>query len=455
MFEGIHRVHIVGIGGIGVSALAKFLVSRGMKVTGSDLRLSEIAHELEAKGISLFSGHAAEHLSEGTDLVIYSPAVPEKNPERVEAVLRGLPQLSYPEALGEVTKEYETIAVCGTNGKSTSTAMLGSILAHAGQDPTVIVGTKVPGFSEGNLRLGKSHLLVVEACEYRAHFLHLHPSSVLVTNIEADHLDYFRDVDHIRETFQKFLGKVPETGKVFWNVSDGESKKLMVPKGVSYGWECPADYVGRNRYIEKGKQTFELWLGQQRLGTIELRIPGRFNVMNALAAASVALERGIVFETVREALTTFPGVWRRFEHVGLWKGADVFSDYGHHPTAVAQTIEAAREFFPGHRIIHCFQPHQHARTQSLFQEFMHALGTADVTIVPEIYAVAGRTEDEAVSSRELVQAVQKQHPGADVRFVRNLAEAESLLRNLVEPGDVLMIQGAGDVDEVARKMVGS
>jgi UDP-N-acetylmuramate--alanine ligase len=455
MFEGVASVHFVGIGGIGVSALAKFFVRRGCRVSGSDITPSSITEELSALRVTIKLGHAVEHLPESLDLLVYSPAVPEGNVERAAARERGIRELSYPEALGELSRGYSTIAVCGTNGKSTTTAMLGLILVEAGYDPTIIVGAKVPAFPDGNFRMGKGRFLVVEACEYREHFFQLSPEMIVVTNIEEDHLDYFRDLAHIRDAFQKFVGKLQGTGMVVWNANDAESRRLELGRGVSYGFETVAEYIARGRRMEKDRQTCDVFRAdglEERLGELSLHVPGQFNLMNALAAGAAASELGIPFETIRRVLENFRGVWRRFEHLGVWKGADLFSDYGHHPTAIAATLSAAREFFPSRRLVLCFQPHQHARTKTLFAGFVEAVAGADVLILPEIYEVAGRDESHDVSSRDLVEAVNRAHPGKDAQYARDLAHAESMLRDLVEPGDVLLLQGAGDIDELARRL---
>jgi len=453
MLQSARKIHIIGIGGIGVSALAKLLARRGITITGSDLIESSVTKDLEFDGQRIFIGHTAENVPSDCDLIIYSPAVPENNSERVAARERGLPELSYPEALGELTKEFRTIAVAGTNGKSTTTAMLGLILEEAGFDPTVIVGTKVPTFKHGNMREGKGgSWLVVEACEYREHFLNLHPEFAVITNIEEDHFDYFRDLDHIREAFQKFVDKVPEIGRVIFNADDLTCHSLVYKNSVSFG-EHNGEYRAVNRISGLGQQTFELWLDDSHLGDIVLQVPGQFNVMNAMAAAVTALVIGVPFGAIQVGLEKFFGVWRRFERVGNFRGAEVFSDYGHHPTAIKATLEAAREFFPGRRIVLCFQPHQHERAKSMFNDFVEALSGADVLILPEIFEVAGRTEDTDVSSNDLVMAIKEKFPTKEVVFASNLSAAEQLLNTVIQENDVLIVQGAGDVDNLARRIV--
>lgn len=452
MFEGVNHVHCIGIGGIGVSALAKWFSHRGVTVSGSDKQPSLITRELEALGVVVVIG--SSELPPGTELVVYSPAVPETDPERQAAAARGVRQLSYPQALGELSRSYSTIAVSGTNGKSTTTAMLGLILEAAGYDPTVIVGSRVPGFAQGNFRPGAGRFLVVEACEYREHMLDLSPEMIVLTNIEADHLDYYRDLGHIRDAFQKFVDKLQGKGMVVTNADDAMSRTLQMDRRVTFGL-TDADVQGANRQLHAGAQSIRVHQKQPSvdLGELRLSVPGVFNVMNALAAAAAALELGVPFETIQLTLRDFGGIWRRFERVGVMNGADVISDYGHHPTAIRGTIQAAHEFFPGRRIVLCFQPHQHERTKTLFGDFVEALQGADVVIVPEIYGVLGRTDDNTISSRDLVDAVRQRQPSFWISFAADLSDAERQLRAAIQPNDVVIIQGAGDVDAVARSLV--
>ncbi len=443
-------MHVIGAGGIGVSAAAKWLLRAGVKVSASDVVASPLLDALRERGAETFVGHAAAQVPEDADLVLYSPAVPETNVERMRATEIGLPQRSYPQFLGDRSRELQTVAVSGTNGKSTTTAMLGQILAEAGNDPTVVVGTLVPEFSDGNLRVGGSELFVVEACEYRGAMLELAPRLVVLTNIEEDHLDYFRNLDHIVETFQTYVRGVDA---VVLNADDPVMQRLRVGRHILYGFGEGAELRALNRVAGAGEQAVDVaWRGEP-CGRLVLRVPGEFNVMNALAATAAAMDLGVPFEVCAAALAKFGGCWRRFERVGSVGHVEVISDYGHHPTAIRGTLAAAREFFPGRRLVLCFQPHQHARTMELRAGFVDALGAADVILLPEIYRVSGRTEAEEISSRDLVNDVQKTHPGKEVFYASDLAKATQMLRSLVLSGDVLIVQGAGDVDEVARKLV--
>jgi len=452
-------VHCIGIGGIGISAVAKLLAARGVKVFGSDETESEITRDAATAGISVLIGHRAENVSSEISAVIYSEAVPFDNPERVAARERGIPELAGAEVIGALTGEMRAIAVSGTNGKSTTTAILGLILEAAGWDPTVIVGSKVKSFPLGNVRVGKSDWLVLEADEYRAKFLNYSPEAIVVTNIEEDHLDFYHGIRDITEAFQKFVSRARPGGLVCLNADDAASNDISCDAGsgcrlATFGMETPADYLARNLRVEQGSQRFDILRTsghEERLGEYTLRIPGRFNVMNALAAASCALELGIGPEIIRGVLEKFPGIWRRFEVVGEREGATIVSDYGHHPTAIRGTLSAAREFYPGRRIVLVFQPHHHRRTRALFDQFAESFKGADLTILADVYDVAGREEGDRVPTDELVAAAKKE--GAAVLCGGSLDATRKVVEEQARPGDVVIIMGAGDIDTIARHLV--
>ncbi len=434
------NVHIIGIGGIGTSAVAKWWQQKGAIVSGSDMHPSEITEDLSKRGVQVKIGHSADNMPPGVDLMIYSRAVPEENTERVEATNRELTQWSFPEFLGEMAKDYKTIAVSGTNGKSTTTAMIATILEKAGYDPTVIIGTKVPGWELGNLRIGDGGWLVVEACEHMASMLHIKPNTIVITNIEEDHLDYYRDIDHIRETFQEWVDCSDTCSQVVLNRDDAESQKLQTKYASNFGVD--------DRRVEKGVQRFDV-AGVE----VELQLPGAFNAENAAAALTAAHHIGVKDDDALEALKEFKGTWRRFEHVGIWKGADVYSDYAHHPTACQGSIAAFKEFYPDRRLVVVFEPHQHSRTHELFDEFVSAFDGADVLIVSEVYEVTGRTEEKFESSKDLAGAIKKRGKVGEVLYAENLDAAEDHVRDAIEKDDVLVVMGAGNVDALARKLV--
>lgn len=456
MVDKLKQVHFIGIGGIGMSGAAKFLKLHGVEVSGSDLVKSNITDELVELGLEVTIGSNPE-LVQGADLVIYSSAVPEADAERTAAKHNRIKELSYFDFLGELSKEYETIVISGTNGKSTTTAMLAEIMIKAGLDPTVIVGSLVPGWKHGNVRVGQSKYFLVEGCEYEANMLKLNPDLVVLTNIEEDHLDFYRDINHIRETFQTLVDKLPKGRQVVRNYDDPQSTMLEVQRDLSFGIEHTADVMAENRTVVEGVQQFDLLRGSNKIAELELTVPGEFNVMNALAATAAAFELGISTQDIVDALAEFKGIWRRFERVGEVNGAEIISDYAHHPTAIANALEAAKEFFPKRRIVLCFQPHQHSRTIELFDEFVSSFDLADGLVLSEIYAVKGREETEKTSSEKLVKAVRvrdaEQGRKRTVEFASDLESAREAVSKLIEPGDVVIVMGAGDVDEVARGLI--
>lgn len=463
--EHLHRVHCIGVGGIGVSAAAKFLRLDGKEVTGSDLARSEVTDDAERAGVAV-KDEDPENIAPDLDLVIHTSAAREDHPERLAAAALGIPQLSYFEFLGLLSRAHDTVAVAGTNGKSTTTAMLGLILEAAGMDPTVIVGSRVPGFSHGNLRMPSGvrgqrsgvngrPLLVVEACEHESQMRHLSPKTLVVTNIAADHLDFYHDIDHIKETFQGFAEQLPSNGLLVVNADDENSRHLRAPcRRVSFGTGEAAEYRVEGLRVRPGEQAFDIRAGGgKRLEGLTLRVPGRINVMNALAAAAAASELGAPDEAVRASLAAFPGIWRRFERVGEFRGAPVISDYGHHPDAIRGTLEAAREFHPGRRVILAFQPHQHKRAKKLFDGFVETLAGADVLVLEEIYGAAGRTEGEGeVSSRDLAEAVRARGM-KEAWYAQDEDEVIRRLKELVRPDDVVIVMGAGSVYKVANALV--
>jgi UDP-N-acetylmuramate--alanine ligase len=453
------NIHCIGAGGIGLSALAKFLVAQGKRVTGSDLVEGEISLELAGHGVAMSYGQAGP-IPKDTELIIYSEAAPFENPERQAGRENGIPEMSYAEALGAISRDKRTVAVSGSNGKSTTTAMIGLILEEAGFDPTVIVGSKVPGFPLGNLRIGESDWFIVEADDYQAHMLQLRPEVIVLTNIEEEHLDYFKDLDHIIRTFQSFVDSLPEDGTLVVNADDDVSFDDLHhhPHTVAYGIDEPADYNARGIKIGAGEQSFAVVRADgEDIGEIVLNIPGRINVSNAMAAASCALSLGVPMEAVQNTLANFYGIWRRFERLGEWDGATVISDYGHHPTAVRTTIAAAREFYPGRRLVLVYQPHQRHRTRALLTDFATAFDGVDQLILSDIYDVAGREDaaDSEVSSAMLAEALAARPESPRAILGGDLRHTEDMLRANAGPGDVIIVMGAGNIDSLARNLIRS
>ncbi|HUT21781.1 MAG TPA: UDP-N-acetylmuramate--L-alanine ligase [Candidatus Bipolaricaulota bacterium] len=454
----IKKVYLTGIGGIGVSALARYFLNLKKEVVGSDLVSSEITAELETRGVSINYDQKVENISAGIDLLIHSAAVKQDNPERQKAIELNIPQMGYNEFLGLLSLRYKTIAVSGTNGKTTTTAMLSGALLAGGLDPTVILGSLSPAL-DGNFRAGQSDFLVVEACEYRSHFLTLNPFAIVLTNIEEDHLDYFRDINHILSVFQQYINKLKNKDDILViNKDDENQKKLAMPECqvISYGFSEDADVVAKDCRIEGGKQVFRVEFNGNDLGDFELKVPGRFNISNALAVIALCLKLNLSIMKIKEALAGFSGTWRRLEIVG--RDPLVISDYAHHPTAVEVTRQAVEDFYPGKNKIIVFQPHQHNRTKKLFDDFVASLLPKDrneTIIINEIFDVTGRDEsDNDISSEDLVEAVNKRKISEfkDVLYSGDLETTLKLIKQNIDDDSVVLIMGAGDIYKIAGRI---
>lgn len=416
-----HHIHMLGIGGIGMSALAQLLAKRGHVVTGSDREESPTTRLLEKKGIDVVIGHGTE-IPAKIELVIYSDAVPADNAERQDARAKKVPQKSYFEVLGEISRDMRTIAVAGTHGKTTTSSMVAKILSDAGERPTAIIGSIVRDFGS-NFLAGRDDLLVVEACEYRDHLLELSPEILVITNIELDHTDFFPSLSALQNTFRAAVEKVPEKGTIICNPNDPRVATVL-----------------------KGAQARVIDYTQKAVG--ELQLVGEFNRENAraaLAAAQAAVPL-LSQEGAVKSLSEFKGSWRRFEYKGETpNGALVYDDYAHHPTAVAKTIQGAREKFPEKRIIVAFHPHLYSRTKSFLNEFAAALAQADRAIVAPIYA-AREKEDPSVSHHILAEAA-----GEKVVALDSFDEIrDSLLEE--KEGALIITMGAGDIYKVAEQI---
>ena len=418
------KIHFIGIGGIGVSALARYYLAKGHEVSGSDLARSEITDALKKIGAKISIGE--NKIPKNADLVIYSPAVNVRHPMSN--------MLSYPEALGELTKEYFTIAVSGTHGKSTTTALVSLILIKAGIDPTVIIGTKLKEFSDSNFRSGKSKYLIIEADEHMASFLNYWPKIIVITNIEADHLDYYKNLKNYIASFKKYIGHLPKDGILVAN-KDDKNIQTIIRNRISRGYPI-------SRYSLKQKDTEKL----KRI----MKVPGEHNVSNALAALAVARTLKISDKISFKALSEYKGAWRRFEIIQT-KPYVLISDYGHNPTKAMAGFKAAREKYPKKTIWCVYQPHQYQRTYYLFKDFVKSFREApiDKIIITDIYDVAGREEKNIknkISSEKLVKAINKENvvyipKDKILDYLRNgLAR-----RSFSEGGGVLIIMGAGDI----------
>ncbi len=458
MFAKIQRVHLVGIGGIGMSGIAEVLLTLGYKVSGSDLRTTPVTQRLHSLGAVIFEGHRAENI-EGAEVVVISSAVTRANPEVAAARGIHVPVIQRAEMLAELMRLKYGIAIAGMHGKTTTTSMVGAVLQAGELDPTIIVGGRVDALGS-NARHGKSHYLVAEADESDRSFLKLSPIISVVTNIDREHLDTYRDLTDIEETFADFMDRVPFYGTVV-ACNDNEPLRNLLPnlqrRVVTYGTREDSDFLITN--IQTGAAAgstalaasrFTVSLRGKSLGEFALQVPGMHNVLNATAAVAVGVGLEIVPDRIREALGRFRGVDRRFQVKGTARGVTVVDDYGHHPTEILATLAAARQC--GFKRIHViFQPHRYTRTQALLREFGKAFGDADTVAVLEVYAasepaIAGAT-GEAVAA-EIVRA-----GGPQARFCASFAEATALAVEAAAPGDAIMTLGAGSISQLGPQVV--
>lgn len=453
-FDNVKKVYFIGIGGIGMSAVARMFSLAHKEIFGSDLSVSEITSELQKRGAQIFIGAPEKNreLPEGIDLVIYTVAIPDDHPELLAARAKHIPAISYPESLAIISKDKFTIAVAGTHGKTTTTGMIAQILIEAGLDPTVIIGSLLRGHDgeKSNFIAGKSKYFVVEACEYKRSFLNLKPDIAVVTNIDEDHLDYYKDLQGIQQGFGEFLGLLKNGGVVVTDSTDEKVKPVLDPaqaahfasgnvRVVDYNTNAGMDPASASSVAEK----------------IILKIPGKHNIQNAKAALAVARELGIPEEKALTALANFSGTWRRFEDKGETKnGVLVYDDYAHHPSEIAATLQAAREKFSqfnveksqqeGRRLVVAFQPHLYSRTKEHFEEFADAFALADEVLLLPIYA-AREAVDPSVSSELLAQKI----PQNKAKYVENFAAVAEYVKKNLKKGDIFFTMGAGDITKLS------
>lgn len=425
IFTNSNNIHFIGIGGSGISALAYWFLAQGKAVSGSDASENATTKDLIRQGVHFFKGHETENVGEETDLVIYTEAIDKQsNPEYLKAQKRGIKCLSYFEALGQLSATKKTIAVAGTHGKTTTTAMLGQALAGAGLDPTVIVGSRVPAFENRNIRIGKSDWLVAESCEYRRSFLHLQPFGMILLNCELEHVDYYKDLEDYMAAFQELVAKLPEDGFLIYNQQDVHCQKIAQ--------DCKVKTIGVT--LENAKK-------------ITLQIPGEFNQLNAAHALSAGLQIGAEKDRMLDSLKSFSGTARRMEIKGEKDGVLMMDDYGHHPTEVKATLKAIKQAYSDKRLICIFQPHQYSRTIELLDGFKHAFVDADLLVVPNIYEARDSEEDKInMNVEKLLSTID--HP--QKRDGEGLEKTTEWLKENAKPGDLVVSMGAGDVYKVGE-----
>ena len=452
MYRKKYHIHFVGIGGIGMSGIAELLLNLGYTVSGSDLKSSEITERLKRFGGLILKGHAEDHVGDA-DVVVISSAVDEDNPEVLAARQASIPVIPRAEMLAELMRLKYSIAVAGAHGKTTTTSIVSAVLDRGGLDPTVVIGGKLKSIGT-NARLGEGEFIVAEADESDGSFLKMSPTIAVVTNIDREHLDHYPDLDAIKSAFLEFIDRIPFYGLAVLCL-DNESVQGLIPeikkRYATYGMSTQADIQARNVTFEGLRSRFTLHHKGETLGDIRLNLPGIHNVYNAMASVAVGFELGIPFETVKAALETVEGVQRRLEIKGDVKGITIVDDYGHHPTEIKTTLQAAKEAWPDRRMVVVFQPHRYSRTRALFDEFTRSFYQSDVLLVLPIYS-AGEKVIEGVDSSSMCDGI-RQHGHKEVICKETIASAVAGLKDILVPEDVLLTLGAGDVWKVGEEIL--
>lgn len=448
------NIHCIGIGGIGLSAIAEILLSKGYCVSGSDVKESDITANLAKKGARIYLGHSEENV-ENADMLVYSQAVSGDNPEIIRAKEKNIPILSRAEILGIMMDKYKnSIAVSGTHGKTTTTSMISLILNRAKYEPTILVGGNLSEIG-GNCKVGGDEYFVTEACEYMDSFLSLKPKIEIILNIDSDHLDYFKDINQIIKSFDTFSRLVPKDGTIIAYDSNPFVKQVVehFKNVITFGLNEDNDYYGKNiNFNENGMPGFDIFHKGEKLCKVQLAIPGEHNILNALAAFTCAMVLGVDVETAKETLEDFKGTQRRFDIIGTTKhGVKIVDDYAHHPTEIKATLSASQNV-PHNKLWCIFQPHTYTRTRALFDEFAEAFEMTDKLILTEIYA-AREKNIYKISSSQLAEKIKEKYPGKEVIFIENFKEIADFVKANSEPGDMVITMGAGDVYKVGEMLL--
>jgi len=445
------KFHFIGIGGIGMSALAHILLKKGYQVSGSDIKPSEITEKLEQLGAEIYNKHEAENIAD-SDAVIYTAAVSDENPEILQAKAKNIPLYSRADLLGTLMKDNSySIAISGTHGKTTTTSMVSLILENAGLDPTILVGGNLPQI-DGNVKMGEGGYFVTEACEYKDNFLNLNPNVEIILNIDSDHLDYFKNIEHIANSFSKFASLVPEDGLVVAysaNAFVASVIKNLKCRVVTFGFGNYFDYYADEVHFDSnGFPEFDVWHKDTLLGHVHLSVPGEHNVSNALAAFACTHTLEVPEERIIDTLNSFSGTQRRFDFVGYTStGAKIIDDYAHHPTEIKATLKAAQNL-PHNKVWCVFQPHTYTRTLALFDDFASAFENADVVILAEIYA-ARENNIYKISSRDLAEKMNILYPDKKVLYFDSFEKISGYVSGNLSSDDIVITMGAGDVYKIS------
>ena len=444
------HIHFIGIGGISMSGLAQITLKNGFAVSGSDRAKSPITDRLESLGATIFEGHRAENVS-GADLIVHTAAVHDDNPEIIAAKENNIPLITRAEFLGAIMKSYSNACgIAGTHGKTTTTSMLAYALIHANMDPTISVGGELDIIG-GNIKTGTSQYFVTEACEYTNSFLSFFPTVAVITNVDEDHLDFFSGIDEIIESFRKYALLTKDKGCVIASGEDDNIKKALADTNLDikyYGIGNEFEYHAENLVYKAGFPSFEIWHNDTKLCSVTLKVPGRHNVMNALAVSAVCDFWGLDAELYSKGICEFHGAKRRFEKKGEFNGATIIDDYAHHPTEIQATLKSAQEF-ECNKLWCVFQPHTYSRTRTLWSEFVESFDNVDELIIADIYA-AREKPDGVTNAENLAKDIEKR--GVKARFLPTLSDIEKLLREEIKPNDLVFTMGAGNVVDIADNL---
>ena len=452
-FNKPEHIHFIGIGGISMSGLAEILLGAGFSISGSDSKPSALTKQLEERGAKVYYGQCAENISASYNCVVYTAAIHPDNHEFARCVELNLPMLSRAELLGQIMKNYKTsIAVSGTHGKTTTTSMFSSVLLAAQTDPTISVGGILEAIG-GNIRVGKSETFITEACEYTNSFLSFYPTLSIILNIEEDHMDFFKDLDDIMNSFRLFAKKLPKDGVLVINKEIKDYEKVtdgLECEVITYGMDPGCTYYAENiSFNEQGFGEFDVFYQGDNLGHMTLSVPGMHNVSNALAVIASSRKLGISMECIQAGLLGFSGTNRRFQYKGKLNGVTIVDDYAHHPTEIRATMQSAQNY--PHREVWCvFQPHTYTRTKAFFKEFAESLALADHVVLADIYA-ARETDTLGMSSAMLCEEIKAL--GADCHYFPTFGEIEDFLKSHCIHGDLLITMGAGDVVNIGENLL--
>jgi len=453
MFSSIKKVHFVGIGGIGMSGIAEILMDEGFSVTGSDRAASENTERMKSLGATVFIGHDARNVQADVDVLVFSSAVPPENPELLAAQERKIPAIRRAEMLAEVMRLHYGIGIAGTHGKTTTTSMIGLVLIEGGIDPTVIVGGRLRGLAGSNARLGKGDFIVVEADEFDRSFLSITPTIAVLTTLETDHLDCYRDLEDIKAAFIQFAQKVPFYGFIVLCLDEPALQDIMPKlkkKIVTYGLNGQADLQAVEIAHRANTTTFTVVYEGKDLGAIELQIPGKHNVQNALAAIAVGLQLDVPFAKIKSGIERFTGVFRRWEVKAEVRGIAVIDDYAHHPTEIKATLAGAKSGWR-RRVVCVFQPHLYSRTRDFYEEFGRAFFNADVLVLTDVYPA--REEPIQGVSGELIVNAAREFGHKQVHYVPDKSNVPAFLMKIKQPGDMIITMGAGDIWKYGEEFV--